>query len=456
MYNLLRRINEYFEKDLWEMDTRVLDFPRAFMVKTLRLVHASAREYRESELNLRAMSLVYSTLLALVPLLALSFSVLKALGVHNQLEGALGKFLLPLGDKGVELTQKILEFVDNMKIGVLSAIGIIVLIYTVILLIQKIEHAFNYIWKIEKPRSLTRRFSDYMSVVLTGPVLIFSALGIKALFLSHRFIQSLLEINILGTAFYLIGQTLPFIFICLSFTFIIIFVPNTKVRFRSALVGGLVSGISWQVAAWIFSSVVINSPKYIAIYSSFAVLFLFVFWLYLNWLIVLIGAEVAFCHQNLDYLAMKKDVLEITNRFREKLSFAVMYLIGYNFYHDKEKLTVNSLSSILGLPAGPVHKVVSQLESVKLLQETADDPPTYVPSRALDSITLGDVAKMVRTNDVNGRGVESRISAPAEVDQVVETIDSAIEQSLANQTIQSLIVSSDKGVEAFRASQSED
>ena len=180
MAGIMDRLRDFFVKELWGIDISSFGRFRAFLIKALRLLYVAVREFSEGQLTLRAMGLVYTTLLSLVPLIAVSFSVLKAFGVHNQVEPFLYNFLSPLGSKGAEITRKIIGFVENIKVGVLGSIGLAMLIYTVISLIQKIEDAFNYIWKIKRPRSFARRFSDYMSVILIGPVLIFSAIDRKS------------------------------------------------------------------------------------------------------------------------------------------------------------------------------------------------------------------------------------------------------------------------------------
>src|ERR1700758_1901314 len=169
MKDFVRRSNDFFVRDLWDIDVSSLDRFRAFLVKSLRLLYMAVQAFFEGELTLRAMSLVYTTLLSIVPLLAFSFSVLKAFGVHNQAEPFLYNFLAPLGPKREEITRKIIEFIDNTNVSVLGSLGLATLIYTVISLVQKIEDALNYIWKIEKSRSFARRFSDYISMILIGP-----------------------------------------------------------------------------------------------------------------------------------------------------------------------------------------------------------------------------------------------------------------------------------------------
>src|SRR5690606_4261281 len=146
----------------------------------LRYVYALARDLVRGDLTLRAMSLVYTTLLSIVPLMALSFSVLKGLGYHRDLEPVIYGFLEPLGERAAELTGQIMAFVDNVRSGVLGSIGLVFLLYPVITMVQKVEESFNFIWRVDQPRSFGRRFSEYLSVMIVGPAVIVAALGLLA------------------------------------------------------------------------------------------------------------------------------------------------------------------------------------------------------------------------------------------------------------------------------------
>jgi len=254
------------------------------LISFLRLVYVTVREFNNNELTLRAMSLVYTTLLSLVPLLAFSVSILKGFGiVEKQLEPFLVTFLEPLGDKGVEITNTILEFIGKINFGVLGIVGLLLLIYTSISVIKKIEDSLNIVWNIEHGRSLTRRFSDYISTLLIGPVLMFVALALTASFENNALVNRILSIEPLGTIVYLIGILVPYLLVIMVFTFIYIIIPNTKVKFKSAFIGGLIAGLAWHTTSWIFAMSVASSTRYAAIYSSLALLIIFMRWLYLNW-----------------------------------------------------------------------------------------------------------------------------------------------------------------------------
>ena len=226
----INRAYSWFTRLVWEPDLRQLSTSLKVAVFIARVLHMLVRELLGGQLNLRAMSLVYTTLLSLVPLLAVSLSVLKGFGVHNQIEPMLYNFLKPLGSEGAVVADKIVSFVDNVEVGVLGSVGLVLLIYTVIALLQKIEKAFNYVWQVEHLRPIVRRISSYLSVVLIGPVLLFFATV-----LSSDIAQRLIAIKPFSAVLLSAGELLPYLLVCLAFTFIYIFMPNTRVQVRAAV-----------------------------------------------------------------------------------------------------------------------------------------------------------------------------------------------------------------------------
>jgi len=414
---------------------------KALLIRVLRVFYVVIRDLLEGQLTLRAMSLVYTTLLAMVPLLAVSFSVLKGFGVHNQIEPLLLNFLRPLGERGVEVTSRIIGFVDSVKAGILGSIGFALLIYTVISLIQKIERACNDTWHVNRSRPLSQKFSDYLSVILIGPVLVFSALGITASVMSTTVVQKMVAIKVFGSLMELATKLVPYLLVIAAFTFVYIFVPNTRVRFRSALTGGLVAGVLWEASGWAFASFVVKSAKYTAIYSGFAILIMFMIWLYLSWLIVLVGASVAYYHQHPESVTSYRRELRLSNRMQEKLALLVMFLVGNNYYDNLPALTLEEFAQSLNVPMEALEPIMEALEGYGLLSQTANEPPTYLPARPLDTAELKDVLDAVRgANEIVDLKPQSE-SAELAVDQLVDHIDQAMAGALRGSTLKDLALS---------------
>jgi membrane protein len=441
MKNTWTRARIFFLKELWTIDASSLSGMKAFLIETLKLIVVITRDIVGGPLTLWAMSLVYTTLLSLVPLLAVSFSVLKAFGVHNRIEPFLFDVLTPLGPKGIELSQRIVEFVNNMKVGVLGFVGLALLIYTVISLIQKIEASFNSVWRVRSLRSILRRFSDYLSVVVVGPVLVVAAIGITATALSTSLMQRLIALEPIGTIVYLLGKLVPYVLVCSAFTFIYAFVPNTKVKLGSALVGGVIGGVLWETIGWGFGSFVVSTTRYGAIYSGFAVLILFMIWLYVSWLILLVGAEVSFYHQNPQRLTYRRPDRLVDGRTLEQLAVSVMFLIADNFFRNRTSWTETTLAHRLGADAEPVANCVAVLKRKGLIVETDADPPAYLPARDLDGITLREVYEAVRPpgSDIVFR--RQNLASPEQVQDIMREIDEAISSTLGDRSLRDVVAS---------------
>ncbi len=360
----------------------------------LRTVYAIWRDWWSGELTLRAMSLVYTTLLSLVPLLAVSFSVLKAFGVHNQVEPLLLKALEPMGNQGVVITGKILGFVDNMKVGVLGLVGMVMLFYTVVALMQKIEAAFNYTWHVSQNRSFGQRFSYYLSTIMIGPVLVFSAIGLSATVMDSATVQELLTVEPLGTLVSIAARFIPLMMIIGAFTFLYILIPNTEVNFRSALIGAVVAGVLWQSAGMLFTLLVVSSTKHFAIYSALASLIFFMIWLYVGWMILLVGASVAHYHQNPQRLLTKVRNLKLSVRQQRIAALAILSKIQKQFSLGVKGPTDSEIAKQLSLPGEAVTPVIDNLKEAHLIIFNEEDS-SWIPAQDFHYLSINKVLQRI-------------------------------------------------------------
>src|SRR5919106_4998339 len=230
---------------IWEIESSERSGLNSFVHTWLRIGIMVARDFIENFTNLQAMALAFKTLLSLAPLFAVVFSILKAFGVHNRIEPALAEALAPLGERGAEITAHLIGFVDRMKAGALGSVGLVTLFITVMSLMGTIEEAFNRIWMVKSPRKLTRKFSDYLSVILVGPVLVFAAVTITATLQSNTFLRKIILLEPFGTVILMLLKFVPYLTLWGAFSFVYIFIPNTRVKLRSALIGGFAAAGVW-------------------------------------------------------------------------------------------------------------------------------------------------------------------------------------------------------------------
>ncbi|MCZ7564903.1 MAG: YihY/virulence factor BrkB family protein [Burkholderiales bacterium] len=427
-----------FDEAVWGSRLAALPGRRAWLVRLVRFVLVLARDLAGGQLTLRAMSLVYTTLLSLVPLLALSFSVLKAFGVYNQLQPMLLTFLEPLGEKGVEITRRVIQFIENINVGVLGSVGLALLLYTAVSLVQKIEESFNFIWHVDRARGIGERFSRYLSALLVGPILIFSAIGITALVTSASAVQSLLSYALFEWLAAQAARYMPYALVIGAFTFVYVFIPNTRVRLGPALLGGLVGGILWQSAGWGFALFAASSTNYAAIYSSLAILVLFMLWLYLSWLILLFGAAVAFYAQHPEYLVAEAGEPRLSNRMRERLALVAMSLIARRHLEGGAPWTVAALAQTLRVPMRAVEIVLAALQGAGILARTADEPPGYLPVRELDQVGVKPLLDAVRAAGEDRFLGAGHLPVPEPVEQLIARLDQATDGALRDLTVRDL------------------
>ena len=406
-----------------------------FTAVILRYIYGLGRDIVFGQLTLRAMSLVYTTLLSVVPLIAFSFSVLKGLGKHKELEPLLYDFLTPLGPQGREITEQVINLVDNVKGGLLGGVSLAFFIYTAISMVQKVEESFNYVWYVSKPRSFARRFSEYFFVLLIGPILMVTALGMLTSIKSNAFVQMILTYESLGPIFVVASKFTPYLLITGVFTFLYMYMPNTKVKFKSALVGGLAGGFLWASAGAFFATFILYASRTQLIYSGFAVAITTLIWLYLSWLILLIGAQLAFYFQQPAFLRIGRREPRLSNSMRERLALNVMYLVGKAFRDPDATTSIREISQQLSMPSIALAPVTDALEGAALLITTENEE--LLPGREMSRIPLNDILAVVRTKGETGSYRDPAWTA--EIDALGAEMDGALARVTAEKTLSDLL-----------------
>lgn len=401
----------------------------------LRYGYGLIRDMVSGQITLRAMSLVYTTLLSVVPLIALSFSVLQGFGVHNQLEPFLYDFLEPLGEQGAQITTQVIELVDNVKGGVLGGISLAFFIYTAVSMVQKMEESFNYVWYVAKRRSFARRVTEYMIVLLIGPVIIVVALGMIASLRSNTMVQFFLTNEALGPIFVVTSKLTPYLLVTGVFTFLYMYMPNTKVRFKAAIIGGLAGGFAWASLSAIFANVVVFSTSKQAIYAGFAVAIFTLIWLYLNWLVLLFGAQLAYYIQNPAFLRIGRREPRLSNAMSERLALNIMLFVGRAFRDPEKSVTVAEMSDEMQMPSITLMPVLLALEAGGLLAATEKE--FLLPGKDMAAIRLQDILSVVREQGETGSYRDPKWSG--EIEEFGKTLDDAVLSTVGDRTLSDLL-----------------
>ncbi|MGH8397400.1 MAG: YhjD/YihY/BrkB family envelope integrity protein [Gammaproteobacteria bacterium] len=436
---MLSRILQVFNKYIWHSDLHSMPWHKRMPIFWVRMLQLLIQDFMTGEITLRATGLVYTTLLSIVPLLAFVFAILKALGIQESLKPFLFEFLSPLGEKGGEISMKIMHFVDNVKVGLLGTIGLLVLLYAVISLVQKVESGLNYIWRVREEITLSERFSHYLGVLVIGPVLLVSALAITATINSPSMTQHILQIIPLGHLVVIGIKLLPYLLVIIAFTFTYAFVPHTHVQFRAALAGGVFAGVLWQFASWAFAALTVSSTRLTIVYSGFAILVMFMAWVYLCWLILFVGAQVAFYVQNPELVRHGHGHEDVGGRTLERLALHVMYLIGRCYHDNKQPWSREDLARRLRVPTDTILDVLGRLRETGLVMLVSGGVRRYVPARDMGTIKLLDIINAMRLNPPGAEDLGRYLNAVGSVDEVMNKLDHAIEGVLGDTTLRSLV-----------------
>jgi membrane protein len=316
---------------------------------------------------------------------------------------------------------------------------VVTLFITVLSLMGTIEQALNRIWHVRSPRKLTRKFSDYLSVILVGPVLMFAALTITATLQSNTFVQKMILLEPFGTVILTLLKFVPYITLWGAFSFFYIFIPNTRVKLGSALIGGLAAALLWQSVGWGFAVFVASSTRYYAIYSSFAILLLFLLWLHVGWVIVLLGAQVAYAHQHIRFYEAQKELLADSPAGREKLALRIMLSVGSNFFHGLEPLSVTGLANRLYVPAGLVRDFMDMFRQARLVLPLAEEE-TFVLARDPERIGIKEILDSVRSPGTYEKTPGDRSAEEIGIDELLQTVDYSVAETLAGKSLKTLII----------------
>jgi membrane protein len=378
---------------------------------------------------MRAMSLVYTTLLSLVPLLAFSFSLLKGFGVHNQVEPLLLSLLEPLGEGGILVAEQIMSFVGNIKVGVLGSVGLGVLLYTVSSLIHKMIKAIDYTWNGRGERSFLNRLGIYMLMIMLGPLVLFSVAGAVSTVVEASWVQHLLETQVIGSVYALLLSWTPFLLVVVMLSLIYWVLPGKRVHWYTALAGGFLAAVLWKLLGWIFATVVVGSAKYTAIYSAFASALLFMIWLHLSWLVLLLGSRFVYYLEH--PCNMRAGIVQQAISPRRMLD--VLYRIVSGFYQHSGGVEAVELARQTGIGEDQLETLIEPLRERGIVLRTGDVAGTFLPARSPDQILLADVVELVhdwRSGDTSEAGSEH----PA-VTALLARLDQSVRSGLSGQTL---------------------
>jgi membrane protein len=439
---LISNLFAFLRIDIWRMRLADLPFGKSFLIRQLRIIILAIRGYDEDKCFFRASSLTFYTLLSIVPVAAMFFGVAKGFGFEKVLERRLYEHFP--GQE--EILSQVINFSNSLlqetRGGVIAGIGLAVLFWSVLKVLNHIERSFNDIWEIKVSRSWGRKFGDYLAIMLISPIFIIMS-GSATVFITTQVEQITQRVALLGMFSPLISfllKFMPYALIWALFTFLYIVMPNTKVNLKAGLLGGVVAGTIYQIAQWAYISFQVGAARYNAIYGSFAALPLFLMWVQLSWWIVLFGAELSFANQNVDTYEYEPDCLEISPAYKKLLTLQIAHLLIKNFSNGEKPLTYSQISNHLNMPVRLVHSIIFDLVESGLVAETrtkADKEFAYQPARDINILTIRYILEALDRNGTNNIPVAKTEEYRA-LSEALKNFSDAMESSPANKLLKDI------------------
>lgn len=433
---------DFIKGDIWRVRLKDLPRKKSFLIKQLRIFLLSLRGFDEDKCQLRASALTFYSLISIVPVAAMLFGIAKGFGFEKRLE----QQLLEQFQGQEEVITRVIAFAHSLlastKGGVIAGVGVVLLFWAVIKVLGNIEASFNDIWGIQEPRSLGRKFSDYLSVMLLCPILLILSSSVTV-FITTQVTMIVEKIALLGIFSPLISivlNMLPYGIVWILFSFLYIFMPNTRVSVKSGLLAGIIAGTIYQIVQLGYITFQVGTAKYNAIYGSFAALPLFLIWLQLSWLIVLFGAEFSFAHQNVDTYEFEPDSLKISSSFKRLLSLQVTHLLVSNFAEGGRPLTASQISHRLDMPIRLAHQILYELTACGIVSDTQTEEykePGYQPARDIGTLTIQFVIDSLEDRGTDAIPVAQTDESKA-LSEILRTFRDVVAQSPSNRLLKDI------------------
>jgi len=387
----VQRIIDFFQTDLWRITQGDVSPLRFLIVEIVKKLVLAIRFFTAKRVVTKAAALTYSTLLAIVPILAVVFAIARGFGYNKYIEIWFRDAFKSQPQVADIIISWVNSYLVHTQSGVFLGIGLLFMLYTVLMLVSNIEQTFNEIWQVKKPRSIFRTFTDYLAMFFVFPILIVLTSGIS-IFLA-TIASKMPDFLMLGTAMRLLIDVIPYVLMSGMFIALYIFMPNTRVKPICAVVPGILAGIAMQGLQFVYINSQIFLSSYNAIYGSFAALPLFMLWMQISWTICLFGAELCYTNQNLDYYDYDAQTSEISHRYCLMLYTLIMSRICRRFAEGGRPYTAMELRNETNIPIRFINDLLYKLIAAHLLIEiTTDekgDTSRFMPAEDIKNLSVG-------------------------------------------------------------------
>lgn len=398
IHTRIRLIKRFLTEGIWRVTENEVGRFQYLFYNILKSLLLSIRRFNEDRIVNKASALTYNTLLSIVPILAILFAVARGLGFADMMEEQVRKGLEGQAVAVNIIIQLTDSYLAHTQSGIFIGVGLIVLLWAVLTLTGNIERVFNQIWQVKKQRTPFRKITDYFSIFLLLPIVIVVSGGLS-IFMT-TIMKDLESYLILSSFAKFMVRTIPYLFTGLMFIGLYIFMPNTKVRFKNAVVPGFLAGAAFQILQYFYINSQIWVSNYNAIYGSFAAIPLFLLWTQISWSICLFGAELSYCNQNFENYNFARETKNISRRYHDFLCILIMSLICKRFEKGERPYTAESLAHKYNIPIRMTKQILYELVDLRLLYECNTDKDElvfYLPSEDINHLNVATLMTRLDT-----------------------------------------------------------
>jgi membrane protein len=393
MNNFISKGIKYLTEDIWRIQKFELSKPHVIILNVIRVIYLAIKGFIYDKCSQKASALTFYSLMSIVPLVALLYGIALGFGF----DGTLKRELIQNMTGQEEVLSYVLQiaegYIKSAKSGVIIGVGLVLLLWSVMQVLGNIEQSFNDIWEVKRSRNFARKFTDYIALMIVALLVLVSSSSM-IVSVSDKFN----DYEVLNSVWKIISSIGPYLLICMVFTLLIIIIPNTRVNFVSALVGGVVAGVLFQVLQYYYIHFMVGVSRYNAIYGSFAALPLFLFWMQSSWLIVMFGAELSFAVQNVNSFEFEADTKNVSIEYKRVVALLISNHVIKRFERGEDPITALDLSMTLLLPIRLVNEILFELTKSKVLIEVNIDDKdhiAYQPAMDISNLKVSTVLQML-------------------------------------------------------------
>ncbi|MEM7551032.1 MAG: YihY/virulence factor BrkB family protein [Bacteroidota bacterium] len=391
--NIVQSLIQFFQYDLWKLNLKKLPVFKKYIYQQLRVIVLVIKGFDKDQGALHASALTFFSVLAIVPFLAVIFGIAQVFGFQSVLEEELSRNLAAQKDVLDYLLKFTESLLVNTKGGTVAIVGFVIVLFTILRLLSNIEASFNVIWGIKKQRPLIRKLTDYISILLIAPIIV--AVSSSATFIIRsqvtQIVESIAFLEFFSSAIVTLLKLSPFVLIIILLTLIYMVMPNTKVKFKSALIAGIIAGTAYELIQVLYVTFQFGVSRYNAIYGAFSLLPLFIIWMQLSWIVILMGAELSFAIQNVEKYDFLNESTSLSYTTKKKLYIYIIFSIVKDFKEDTPPIDSSRISNQLRLPGNLIAKLLVDLEEaglIKHVEVNEDGDLGYVPAVDTDLLDI--------------------------------------------------------------------